>query len=82
MPKPKRKLTTAEKAAKKQRRLEYETIFINGKQKRVKREALIAGVPVDEFMLNNADPIWLHQNEMWDVIDARENQPAGRDDNT
>ncbi len=82
MPKPKRKLTTAEKAAKKQHRLEYQTIFINGKQKRVKREQRIAGVPVDEFILNNADPIWLHQNEMWDVIDARENQPAGSDDNT
>jgi len=23
---------------------------------------------VDEFIANNADPIWLHQNEMWDLI--------------
>jgi uncharacterized protein YnzC (UPF0291/DUF896 family) len=37
MAKPKRKLTPAEKAEKKRRRKEYMTIFLNGKQKRVKR---------------------------------------------
>jgi hypothetical protein len=37
MGKRKRKLTAAEKAEKKQRQKEYMTIFINGKQKRVKR---------------------------------------------
>ena len=40
----KRKLTKAEKAAKRRRRLEYMTIFIHGKQKRVKRPPTIDGM--------------------------------------
>jgi hypothetical protein len=68
MAKRKRKLTAAEKAAKKRRKIEYETILINGKQKRVKRPPTIDGMDVDEFILRNADPIWLHQNEMWEYI--------------
>jgi len=68
MKKPKRKLTSAEKAAKKKRREEYMTVFMNGKQKRVKRPPTIDGIPVDEFIRNNADPVWLHQNEMWEYI--------------
>ena len=70
MTKRKRKLTTAEKAEKKRRQKEYMTIFVNGKQKRVKRPRTIDGMDVDEFIRKNADPIWLHQNEMWeDMID-------------
>ncbi|MGO9611413.1 MAG: hypothetical protein ACLPX5_00040 [Dissulfurispiraceae bacterium] len=45
------------------------TIFINGKQKRVKRPPTIDGEDVDEFIRRNADPIWLHQNEMWEYMD-------------
>lgn len=66
MGKRKRKLTAAEKAEKKQRHKEYMTIFINGKQKRVKRPPTIDGMDVEEFIRINADPIWLHQNEMWE----------------
>jgi uncharacterized protein YnzC (UPF0291/DUF896 family) len=66
MPKRKRKQTTAEKAEKNRRRKEYITIFINGKQKRVKRPQTIDGMDMDEFIRRNADPIWLHQNEMWE----------------
>ena len=69
MAKPKRKLTAQEKANKKQKRLEYMTIFINGKQKRVKRPPTVDGIPVDEFILQNADPIWLHQNEKWEYLE-------------
>jgi len=84
MTKRKRKLTPKQKAAKAKRRLEYETIFINGKQKSVKREPTVDGIPMDEFIRNNADPIWLHQNEMWELmepVDDEENsQPeAARD---
>ncbi len=68
MAKRRRKLTAAEKAAKKRRRKEYMTIFINGKQKRVKRPPTIDGMDVDEFIRRNADPIWLHQNEMWEYM--------------
>ncbi len=63
MTKRKHKLTPAQKAAKAKRRLEYKTIFINGKQKRVKREPTVEGIPVDEFIRDNADPIWLQNNE-------------------
>jgi hypothetical protein len=67
------KLTAAEKAEKKRRQKEYMTIFINGKQKRVKRPPTIEGLDVDEFIRRNADPIWLHQNEMWEyMIDDEE----------
>ena len=69
MGKNKRKLTAAEKAAKRKRRLEFETIFINGKMKRVRREPMIEGLPVEEFIRRNADPIWLHQNEMWEYME-------------
>jgi hypothetical protein len=68
MKKPKRKLTAAEKAVKRQRRKETMIVFINGKQKRVKRPPTIEGLDVDEFIRRNADPIWLHQNEMWEYM--------------
>jgi hypothetical protein len=68
MAKRKRKLTTAEKVKKKQRQKEYMTIFINGKQKRVKRPPTIDGMDIDKFIRRNADPIWLHQNEMWEYM--------------
>jgi uncharacterized protein YnzC (UPF0291/DUF896 family) len=69
MSKQKRKLTPAEKAEKKRRREQYMTIFMNGKQKRVKRPIIIDGIDVDEFIRRNADPIWLHQNEMWEYME-------------
>jgi uncharacterized protein YnzC (UPF0291/DUF896 family) len=68
MGKPKRKLKAMEKAERKRQRQEYMTIFVNGKQKRVKRPPTIDGMDVDEFIRRNADPIWLHQNEMWEYM--------------
>lgn len=68
MAKPKRKLTAAEKRAKRERKKKYQWIFINGKQVRVRRPETIEGLPVDEFIARNADPIWLHQNGMWEFI--------------
>ena len=69
MAKQKRKLTAAEKAARKRRSEEFQTIFVNGKQKRVRRPAMIGGKTADEFIRRNADPIWLHQNGMWEDMD-------------
>lgn len=69
MAKPKRKLTPAEKRARKKRREEFMTVFVNGKQKRVRRPPTIDGLSVDEFIHRNADPIWLKQNEMWELLD-------------
>ena len=68
MAKPRRKLTAAEKAGKRRRQKEYITIFIHGKQRRVKRPATIDGIDIDEFIRRNVDPIWLHQNEMWEYM--------------
>ena len=42
---------------------------MNGIQVRVKRPQLIDGIPVDDFIRQNADSIWLHQNELWEEID-------------
>ena len=64
----KRKLSSAEKAEKKRRQKEYMTIFINGKQKRVKRPPTIDGMEEDAFIRRNADLICLHQNEMWEYM--------------
>ncbi|MCI5121569.1 MAG: hypothetical protein D3908_10340 [Candidatus Electrothrix sp. AUS4] len=47
---------------------QYETIFINGKQKRVRRPPSIDGMSVDEFIARNADPIWLHQNGYHELL--------------
>ena len=72
----KKKLTPAQKLAKKKRKKEFMTIFLNGKQVRVKRPVTIDGMDVDEFIRRNADPIWLHQNEMWEYMDMFENEPG------
>jgi len=74
MAKRKRKLTPAEKAEKKRRMREYTTIFVNGKQKRVKREPTVDRIPVDEFIRMNADPIPLLQNEMYEELYQWEQQ--------
>lgn len=68
MAKPKRKLTAEEKRIRRERKREFMTIFINGKQKRVRRPLLIEGLPVDEFIARNADPIWLHQERLWELM--------------
>ncbi|MGQ3685603.1 MAG: hypothetical protein ACUBOA_11460 [Candidatus Loosdrechtia sp.] len=76
MSKRKQKLTVSEKAERKRRRKEYMTIFINGKQKRIKRPEAIEGDGVDEFIRLNADPIWLHQNEMWEYMEPAPEVPG------
>ena len=64
----KRKLTAAEKRARKKRRQEFMTVFIHGKQKRVRRPVTIDGMSADEFIKRNADPIWLHQDGLWEYM--------------
>ena len=64
----KRKRTAAEKRARRERQKEFMTIFIRGKQKRVPRPPSIDGLPVEEFLAQNADPLWLHQNELWELM--------------
>jgi hypothetical protein len=64
MAKRKRKLTAAQKKAKSQ----CMTIFINGKQKRVRRPVLIDGLDPDEFYLRNSGLIMLHQAGLWESV--------------
>jgi hypothetical protein len=79
MAKPKRKLTAAEKAEKRRRQKGYVTIFINGKQRRVKRPPTIDGIDIDEFIRRNAGPIWLHQDEMWEyMVDEDESKISNK----
>lgn len=72
-----KKLTPAQKRAKKkakeERQKKYMWVFMNGKQVRIKRPETIDGVDLDKFIRNNADPIWLHQNEMWEYMEQEEN---------
>ena len=68
------------KTEKKKRQKKYITIFINGKQKRVKRPQTLDGISVDEFLSRNADPIWLHQNEMWEDMVTSVGQPEEEND--
>ncbi len=49
-------------------------VFMNGKQVRVKRPPTIEGMDPDEYIRQNANPIFLHQNEMWEYIEADENE--------
>jgi hypothetical protein len=74
----KRKRTPAEKRARKLRKENFMFIFVNGRQKRVRRPPTIDGMPVDEFIAQNADPMWLHQNEMWKLMpfDSEEETPT------
>ncbi|HIE98393.1 MAG TPA: hypothetical protein EYG03_19290 [Planctomycetes bacterium] len=68
MAKPKKKLTAAQRRAKRERKKKFMIVFVNGKQKRVPRPLLIDGLPVDEFIARNADPVWLHQQGMWEYL--------------
>jgi hypothetical protein len=74
----KKKLTAAQtrarKLAKAEERKKYTWIFMNGKQVKVKRSPTIEGISIDEFIQQNADPIWLHQNEMWEYMQTDEDE--------
>lgn len=77
MAKLKKKLSTEHKRVKKEAKAErqkkYMWVLMNGKQVRVKRPPTIDGILQDEWLAENADPITLHQCEMWDVLRAKEN---------
>ena len=64
----KRKRTAAEKRMRRERKKKFMNIFINGKQKRVPCPPTIDGLPVEEFLAQGADPIWLHENELCEFM--------------
>jgi hypothetical protein len=84
MGKKKRKLNPAEKVAKRKRQLEYGTVFMNGRMKRVRKPPTVEGMALDEFLRTHADPIFLHQEGLWEYIELRESEdetaPPGGDE--
>lgn len=56
------------KNAKEEKQKIYEWVFMNGKQVRVKRQPIIDGIPMDEFIEKNTDPVWLQQNRIHELI--------------
>ena len=74
--KPKKPLTAAQRREKKRRKAEFMIVFINGKQKRVRRPPTIDGMSADEFIRRNADAIWLQQHGYWEYLDAK-SDPSG-----
>ena len=76
----KRRLTAEQKAAKKRRKAEYQTVFIHGKMKRVRRPPTIDGMDVDEFIRRNADLVFLHEHEMWDLMEEPDAAAASDED--
>ena len=82
MTKAKKKLTAAQKLARKkakaERQKKYMWVFMNGKQVKIKRPPTIDGMDADEYIQQNADPIWLHQNEMWEYIQTEEDEDINK----
>lgn len=78
MAKAKIKLSTTQKCtrkkAKEERQKKHIWVFMNGKQVRVKRSPTIDGIDIDEYIQNNANQTWLHQNEMWEYIKTDEDE--------
>lgn len=52
---------------------------MNGKQVRINIDPTIEGKSAQEFILQNADSIWLHQNELWEYIEQVPNDRPSRD---
>ena len=65
---PRPPLTAEQRRIRRNRKKNTMIVFINGKQKRVPRPPTIDGMPVDEFIARNADPTWLHQEELWHLM--------------
>ena len=78
MTKKKGKLSAQKKTERNLRRQEFMTIFIHGKMKRVPRPPQVEGMDAEEFIHRNADPLWLHQSEMWEKIN-HDGEPLGKE---
>ncbi len=46
----------------------------------VKREPEIDGLNIDEYIIQSADPIWLHQNMLWEYIKSEHAIASENDD--
>ena len=72
MAKQKKKLSAEVKRRRKKAKAEnlkkHEWVFMSGKQVQIRKPPMIDGIPVDEYIERNADPIWLQQNGMHEQI--------------
>ena len=59
---------TCKKKTKEENQKKYLWVFLNGKQVKIKRPPMIEGIDAEEYIQQNADPLWLHQNGMWEYI--------------
>ena len=64
----KRKLTAAERKAKRLRREKFMTIYINGKMKRVLRRPLIPGAPVNWGLDEGAEIVFGPEHELYEML--------------
>lgn len=60
----------------------WDNYFVGGKQRRSKRRVFVVDGKVventDEWLLANADDIFLHQTERWDLIEKQGQQPENQ----
>jgi hypothetical protein len=49
----------------------WEYFFVGGKQKKRKVRTVV-GIDRDDFIRNNVDEIWLHQEGYYEIINERE----------
>ncbi|MEO8616238.1 MAG: UPF0158 family protein [Luteolibacter sp.] len=53
----------------------WDTFFVSGKQRRSKRRVIVIDGEIiddlDEWLLANADDVFLHQGERWDLLEQR-----------
>lgn len=54
--------------SRKKRSKKFRIVFRNGRQVRVPLDDMVEGMPVEEFILRNAGPIFLHENELWQSL--------------
>jgi len=62
----------SKKKKKRVKNSKYEWVFINGKQVKQRKPEMIDGMLVEEYIMKNADLLWLQQNEMWEYLNDRE----------
>ena len=62
----------SKKKKKRVKNSKYEWVFINGKQVKQRKPEMIDGMLVEEYIMKNADSLWLQQNEMWEYLNDRE----------
>ncbi|MEX2578998.1 MAG: DEAD/DEAH box helicase family protein [Verrucomicrobiales bacterium] len=83
--KPKRPRQRRKRAPGEGRDFRYRTVFVGGKQKRI-REELVEGVPVEDFLRDNADEVFLQQSGMLEEWHPQQNSseplPASIDDHS